>query len=67
MGDAFSVPFILSGRQGIKLLSRIYRELPNFTRPLYRELVNTAKKKLVCFLRSDTVTLSDSTPETFNE
>ena len=31
-------------RQGIKLLFRIYRELPNFTRPLYKEFVNTAKK-----------------------
>ena len=54
-------------RQGIKLLSCIYRELPNFTRPLYKEFVNTAKKNLVCFLTSDTVRLSDSTPEKFNE
>ena len=29
-------------RQGIKLLFRIYRELPNFTRPLYKKFVNTA-------------------------
>ena len=31
-------------RQGDKLLFRIYRELPNFTRSLYKEFVNTAKK-----------------------
>ena len=54
-------------RQGIKLLFRIFRELTNFTRPLYKEFVNTAKKTLVCFLRSDMVRLLDSTPETFNE
>ena len=53
-------------RQGINLLFRIYRELPNFTRPLYKEFVNTVKKILFFFLRSDMVRLSDSTPETFN-
>ena len=41
--------------------------LLNFTRPLYKEFVNTAKKFWFFFLRSDTVRLSDSTPETFNE
>ena len=31
-------------RQGVKQLFPIYRELPNLTRPLYKEFVKTAKK-----------------------
>ena len=49
--DELHVPHVLGivplknyYRQGIKLLFRIYRELTNFTRPLYKEFVNTAKK-----------------------
>lgn len=52
-----------------KAISYSFASIENFLISRARSIRNllTQQKNLVCFLRSDTVRLSDSTSETFNE